>query len=499
MKYIAKLLLLFAATLGFSSADAETITVWKNGEKILSIDAYYVDSIGFRELAPAAEEIEGAVDLGLSVKWASCNLGASKPDSYGSYFQWGDIVKRIYDEDGCSKDNYKWYKDGDYTKYCTNSIYWGGEGEMDNKFTLDPEDDAATVILGDNWRIPTREEWKELREKCTWNWTSSNGINGYMVTGPSGESIFLPAAGWIYGFSLYQRGSYGQYWGADIYEKQRTDQAFVNCFNENSTSDWNSCERYYGSTIRPVTTATASTATQSDESGSMATCVWSKGENLLASIATEVDSISFSSAVVDDGDGLVDLGLSVKWASCNLGATKPEEFGDYYAWGETEVKDLYNWTTYKWGSAKDKLTKYCTKDEYWDGTGAADDKSTLDIEDDAARQILGGKWRIPSAKEWAELHRNCVWLYTKLNGVEGYKVTSNVSGYKDKWIFLPIGGFLGGNGLVHEDKCYYWSSTLYGSEPNLVYYLYTYYVKNEIYDDGKANRCSGLCIRPVSE
>ncbi|MBQ3634672.1 MAG: hypothetical protein II951_03540 [Bacteroidales bacterium] len=90
-------------------------------------------------------------------------------------------------------------------------------------------------------------------------------------------------------------------------------------------------------------------------------------------------------------------------------------------------------------------------------------------------------------------------MYTKLNGVEGYKVVSTVDGYKDKWIFLPIGGFWGGNGLVNSDKSYYWSSTLYGSEPNLVYYMYTYHENFEIYDDGKANRCSGLNIRPVSK
>ena len=106
-----------------------------------------------------------------------------------------------------------------------------------------------------------------------------------------------------------------------------------------------------------------------------------------------------------NGYAYVDLGLSVKWATCNLGATKPEEYGDYYAWGETETKTKtdYNWSTYRWRKgASGKLTKYCpsNKSGYWAGYGSPDGKTSLDLSDDVANIKLGGKWRLPTDAEW---------------------------------------------------------------------------------------------------
>lgn len=133
------------------------------------------------------------VDLGLSVKWATCNVGASNPEDYGDYFAWGETTtKSTY-----NWSTYKWYN-GDYdkpTKYCTSSYY--NRRIDDNKTVLDKEDDAAAVNWGGNWRMPTKEEQMELKEQCTWTWTSQNGVEGYHVKGPNGNSIFLPAAGFI--------------------------------------------------------------------------------------------------------------------------------------------------------------------------------------------------------------------------------------------------------------------------------------------------------------
>lgn len=131
------------------------------------------------------------VDLGLSVKWASCNLGAESPEKAGMYFAWGETKpKETY-----TRDNYKWSSDGNltsFTKYCTNEAY----GIVDNKEILEPSDDAAYVLLGDGWRIPTTDEWTELRTNSVWAWETVNGVEGFkIISNINGNSIFLPAVG----------------------------------------------------------------------------------------------------------------------------------------------------------------------------------------------------------------------------------------------------------------------------------------------------------------
>ena len=187
-----------------------------------------------------------AVDLGLSVKWASCNVGAESPEEYGGYYAWGETEEKS----NYSWETYKWCN-GSYdtmTKYCTNSSY----GTVDNKTILDPEDDVARVKWGDGWRMPTKDEIKELVNKCSWEWTTVNGVNGQKVTGPNGNSIFLPAAGRRDGTGLYYRGSVGYYWSGTLYEYD-SYYAYYLCFyvwNYN----WNDCHyRYYGFSVRPVT------------------------------------------------------------------------------------------------------------------------------------------------------------------------------------------------------------------------------------------------------
>ena len=185
-----------------------------------------------------------AVDLGLSVKWATHNVGASKPEEYGGYYAWGETeVKENY-----TWETYKWCN-GSYdtmTKYCTNS----NSGTVDNKTVLDPEDDVAHVKWGGSWRMPTMAEQDELRTKCTWQWTTLNGVNGYRVTGPNGNSIFLPAAGYRYGTSLYDVGSSGLYWSSTPYESNNYD-AYYLLFNSNYY-DWYYYYRSRGRSVRPV-------------------------------------------------------------------------------------------------------------------------------------------------------------------------------------------------------------------------------------------------------
>ena len=158
----------------------------------------------------------------------------------------------------------------------------------------------------------------------------------------------------------------------------------------------------------------------------------------------------------ENGHEYVDLGLTVKWATCNVGASSPEEYGDYFAWGETQPKETYNFSTYKWcNGSYDTLTKYCTDSDY----GTVDNKTTLEMSDDAARANWGGSWRMPTATELNVLRNNCTWTWTTQNGVKGYKVTSKKNGNS---IFLPAAGYRGDNSDLNGagDDGRYWSSSL---------------------------------------
>ncbi len=129
----------------------------------------------------------GYVDLGLSVKWATCNVGASSPSDCGDYYAWGETeTKREY-----NLSNYKYFDE--YDEYA--HTFWTKYNESDGKRILDYEDDVAYVKWGKDWRTPTKGEIKELLDRCTWTWICLNGKGGVQATGPNGKSIFLPAGG----------------------------------------------------------------------------------------------------------------------------------------------------------------------------------------------------------------------------------------------------------------------------------------------------------------
>ena len=186
------------------------------------------------------------VDLGLSVKWATCNVGASKPEDYGDYYAWGETTtKSDYDW-----DTYKWCKGTSktMTKYCTDSEY----GTVDNRTTLTSSDDVATVKWGSKWRIPTEEEIKELNEDCAWGWTTQNGVKGMKVKGPNGNSIFLPAAGYRWGTDFYDHGSSGIYWSATLNEYGNGNAcSLFYLLSDDKTLRYNG--RCLGYSVRPVT------------------------------------------------------------------------------------------------------------------------------------------------------------------------------------------------------------------------------------------------------
>ena len=165
----------------------------------------------------------------------------------------------------------------------------------------------------------------------------------------------------------------------------------------------------------------------------------------------------------------VDLGLpsGTLWATMNVGANNPEDYGDYFAWGETTPKEVYNWSTYKWCNGSDNtLTKYCTNGSYGYNS-FVDNKTELDLEDDAAYVNWGSGWQMPSKEQQDELRLECIWQWTQLNGVNGCLVTSKHNG---KSLFLPAAGWCVDNGLNEATSGgNYWSRTLIDSDPRNAY------------------------------
>lgn len=212
-----------------------------------------------------------------------------------------------------------------------------------------------------------------------------------------------------------------------------------------------------------------------------------------------LDKMDDGLAYVDTKDysvpEIVDLGLSVKWSSFNLGASTPEEYGDFFSWGEIGSKSDYNWSSYRWCNGNyNSLTKYCSNTSYG-AAGFVDNYSELELDDDAPHTLLGDKWRMPTSEEWAELKDNCNWDWTTINGVKGMKVSSKLSGYVDKWIFFPAAGYIdGSNGYDSGLYGYYWSSSLNEGNPRNAYFSGFSSGGVGIHSD---NRCGGFSIRPV--
>lgn len=184
------------------------------------------------------------VDLGLSVNWAACNVGANKPEEYGGLYAWGENnTKSNYSWSNCfdcqddNGDSWKVYKYGSKTKIAPSSGH-----------------DTARQNWGGTWRMPTEAECQELVNECEWQWTSKGGHNGYVVTGPNGNSIFLPAAGFRDGSTTIKAGEIGCYWSSKL---DVSDSSYSNVSRYlifwDATKDVSLQFRYFGQSIRPVT------------------------------------------------------------------------------------------------------------------------------------------------------------------------------------------------------------------------------------------------------
>ncbi|MBR5592963.1 MAG: hypothetical protein IKW46_02700 [Bacteroidaceae bacterium] len=187
------------------------------------------------------------VDLGLSVKWATCNVGASSPEEYGNYYAWGETSIKAE------------YVENNNLTYGLSISELESKGYIDSEGNLTSSYDAATVNWGEEWRMPTFDEMEELAYDCHWTWAVLDGVTGYYVTGPSGKSIFLPAAGNRYESFLDDAGKKGFYWCSTPNDVDNSDDdtaigryAYRLGFNSDYLYDSDNGYRAYGQSVRPV-------------------------------------------------------------------------------------------------------------------------------------------------------------------------------------------------------------------------------------------------------
>ena len=411
-KILLSVLLLFLA--GFVTMNAQPgMVVWKNGQPV----GYRISDVDRVEFVDNVSEYleREYVDLGLpsGTLWATCNVGAENPEESGDYFAWGETeTKASY-----YWDTYTWMNEGydswsQINKYTfedgQTSACWysGGAFVGDGKKNLSMADDAAAKNWGSQWQMPTRAQFEELINTAytTSEFTTQNGVNGLKVTGKNGNSIFLPAAGNRLITDSYYVGNEGRYWSRSL-SPSYSDYASFLSFNS-SGKLLDTGLRAQGCCIRPVRKT----------------------------------------------HEYVDLGLpsGTLWATCNVGAEEPEEFGDYFAWGETKPKDDYSENTYFDTEDGGKTLKK------YNGDG----DPILLPEDDAATANWGSDWRMPLYEQFQELLNSTTTTWTKQNGVNGLLVT----GTNGNSIFLPAAGWHSYAQLNYEGMYgSYWTSEYYAT------------------------------------
>ncbi|MBR7053882.1 MAG: C10 family peptidase, partial [Prevotella sp.] len=395
------------------------------------IEFYYKPKVGkgfsslggkkFTIINPNQEVME-LVDLGLSVKWCNMNVGASAPAYYGNYYAWGETA---------TKSTYTWanYKHASGTANSVMSI--GGNIAAT---TYDP-----AYRSNKNYCLPTKAQIDELLSKCTFKETIKNGMTGYIVTGPSGKSIFLPLGGYKADGKYNGTGEQAYFWAADV-DASNAQKANALFLKTDGTKMTTVAQRRTGICIRAVEYKASTPTTETME--------------------------------------LVDLGLSVKWCNMNLGATVSSGYGNYYAWGETTTKSNYTWANYKHASGTAASVKSI-------GNNIA--ATTYD----AAYQT-NKTYCLPTKAQINELLSKCTFKEGTKDGVKGYTVT----GPSGKSIFLPLGGYKADgqyNGTA--EQAYYWAADVDASNAQKANALF---LKTATASKATvAQRRTGVCIRAV--
>ena len=495
---------------------------WKENDEIVSWDSIYSFLVGEDRNLMACfynPDVHEYVDLGLpsGTLWATCNVGTFFPEDYirGTDHSWGSCQSYHYWD--LYPYSYSFPSGYKLIKYCNNPDY-GVNGFTDNLTTLLPEDDMATINWGLDWRTPTAEEWEELIQNTTYTWVVHGQVVGALLTASNGNSIFLLVTDIlqesIFSWINYDESGSFYYWTSSL-DTINPLKAY-NFYGEASSSEISSVDRSSGISIRPVRSSwqnnsyTITTSTHSEEGGTVTgagvytigdTCTLTATPNenwVFTSWKENGVTVSTDSAysfmvtrnrnlvahfVNPNVRSFVDLGLpsGALWADRNVGANLPEDYGDYFAWGELQPKSEYRWNTYMhcmmdWSSPRYQwvITKYNNPD------------MTLEPNDDAANANCGSDSRIPFKEEWQELIDNCSSEWTTQNGMEGMLFT----GPNGNSIFLPGVG----TNLIPYGNGYYWSSSL---SQNSEFAACDFSITPEGCSLTSLYRCCGSAVRPV--
>ena len=480
------------------------------------------------------ETTDDYVDFGVgNFMIATKNLGAKRPEDAGYFFAWGETEP---------KDVYSW----DTYKLQTSTLYYKDNG------LLQPQDDAATVLLGQGWRLPTVEEVNLLTDSyttdeacCRMRPTVSNGVFGFMLIGQNGNSVFFPSTGRMQGSELITWDNDTKMWCKDC-AKNIALKVFT--ISQIDVTTYYSVDRCEGLPIRPVKERGAASDTVFLKLNVLDRNI-AEAQKLIATLnPAEYSTDSYQTlvnkcehavamrayAVENDGqkkhsylgninkvnielqDSIdhashflrlaifelsplpkardikaVDLGLSVRWASANIGARTETENGYFIAWGELSPKQgRYEWESYKWCASVyegngdySKFSKYVT-DSKW---GEVDGKTRLDPEDDAAHAFLGGDWRMPTPDEFQELVDNCTMESVMLLGHSVIKVT----GPNGNCIYFPK---TGSTQVIDEIYCWTSDMTPAANHHAVCYSIHSFWA--EAYKTWE-DRFVGMTIRAV--
>ena len=365
------------------------------------------------------------VDLGLSVMWAKYNLGAMKESGHGDYFTWNEIhdnsLFSVCSTETCIIDIYNYYKN---QKVLLNSRF-------------------------SDIRMPSLQDFAELIRNCRWEKAIVDGINGYKVIGRNGNHIFLPISGEKENGGVTSINCYGQYLSSS-YKNDNVDHYLLLRFRENEHYIYNYNDSLRTArTIRPVIDRDCYKPIY---------------------IGKAPESIAKS--------GFVDLGLSVKWATCNLGATRPEGYGDYFAWGNNEIKTSFY--------DSDCSTHNMNNSELLNN-GIVNIDGYLTPQNDIATISLGKGWRIPTVNEFNELIKKCKWTLIS-NSI--YKV----EGPNGNHILLPLNDYIKGIERSGDTGCY-WTSSIGDNEKE----SFGFYMYEGPHCSSGTDRSDGQAIRPVRD
>ncbi|MCR5326552.1 MAG: Ig-like domain-containing protein [Bacteroidales bacterium] len=467
------------------------ITAISAGVTTVAVSAGDISSVCKVTVFPNTQLVSGSIDghdyidLGLSVKWASCNLGASNPWDIGDYYAWGQTTP--YNE--WSSVNYNF-------TYAPSS----------QDFVLDALFDAITVNWGKCWRMPTKEEIDELIDinNCDWFWVDKvkgTDISGYIVKSKKNrKSIFLPAG------KYFPHESYltptklsGNYWSSttdpSVFKRPYDHSPFTIFFQDGIHYE-GIARCFDGLTVRGVVGSPNSYLPDPSE------------YSLIDEEETAAQGFTVNGRI--GAHTYVDLGLPSRtlWATYNVGAKMPYEYGEYYAWGETTPKDLYNLDTYKFFLGYSDSGQYhlaqLSKYVWWAPHGKPDYRLTLDPEDDAATVNWGLEWQTPSAEQIEEIAYYCIWYSKNItidgNPIRGYIGESKINGHK---LFLPCSDFKYASVPLSYLNSWYWSRDMSRGKDSFAdesdYYALFMVVKSPdmIVEVKDTRRYQGLPVRPV--